>query len=65
MYIILGLILALLFSVFRTAARLSYRVTRRWPEDDQPWQYNSSVAACWLCLLGFLACVVLAVVGHG
>lgn len=65
MYIILGLILALLFFVFRTAARLSYRVTRRWPEDDQPWQYEASVIASWLCLLGFLACVVLAVVGHG
>lgn len=65
MYIIFGLILALLFFVFRTTARLSQRVTRRWPEDDQPWQYNASVIACWLCLLGFLACAVLAVVGHG
>ena len=65
MYITFGLILALLFFAFRTTARLSYRVTRRGPEDGQPWQYNASVAACWLCLLGFLACAVLAVVDHG
>lgn len=52
--LILSLIFTLLFFVFKALARHFYRVTRRNPEDDQPWQYNVSVLFCWITLIGSL-----------
>lgn len=52
----------LLFFVFKALARRFYRITRRNPEDDQPWQYSASVLLCWITLAAFLATGLRAVV---
>ncbi len=62
MWFVISLILTLLFFVFKALARHFYRVTRRNPEDDQPWQYEASVIGCWLTLIGSLAAGVMTVV---
>ncbi len=58
----ISLIYVALFFVFKALARHFYRVTRRTPEDDQPWQYRVSVLFCWLSLAGFIVTLVRAVV---
>ena len=62
LFVLLALFFVVLFLVFKSCARRSYRVTRRNPEDDQPWQYTISVLAAWLSLLGVVVFVLLAVV---
>ena len=61
-FVLLFLVFVLLFLVFKSCARSTYRVTRRNPEDDQPWQYKASVLACWASLLGVVVFALLAVV---
>ena len=58
----MALFFVVLFLVFKSCAQSSYRVTRRNPEDEQPWQYTISVLAAWLSLLGVVVFVLLAVV---
>lgn len=62
MWFVITLIYVALFFVFKALARHFYRVTRRNPEDDQPWQYKTSVLMCWLCLAGAIVTGLLAVV---
>jgi ABC-type Fe3+ transport system permease subunit len=62
LFVLLALFFVVLFLVFKSCARRSYRVTRRNPEDEQPWQYTISVLAAWLPLLGVVVFVLLAVV---
>lgn len=62
LFVLLALFFVVLFLVFKSCARRSYRVTRRNPEDEQPWQYTISVLAAWLSLLGVVVFVLLAVV---
>ena len=62
MFVMIALFFLALFLVFKSCARRSYRVTRRNPEDEQPWQYTISVLAAWLSLLGVVVFVLLAVV---
>lgn len=59
---VIALVFVLLFLVFKSCARSTYRVTRRNPEDDQPWQYKASVLACLASLLGAVVFALLAVV---
>lgn len=59
---VIALVFVLLFLVFKSCARNTYRVTRRNPEDDQPWQYKASVLACWASLLGAVVFALLAAV---
>lgn len=60
MFVMIALFFLALFLVFKSCARCSYRVTRRDPEDDQPWQYTLSVLAAWLSLLGTVGFALLA-----
>ena len=61
-FALLALFFVVLSLVFKSCAQRSYRVTRRNPEDEQPWQYTISVLAAWLSLLGIVVFVLLAVV---
>lgn len=62
LFLMLALVCVVLFLVFKTCAKHSYRVTRRNPEDEQPWQYTISVLAAWVSLLGVIVFVLLAAV---
>lgn len=56
MFAVLTSVFLALFYVFKSLAIHARRVTRRSPEDDQPWQYTVSAILTLLSFCGVLVC---------